>query len=51
MKLSFPSKTSGFAGRSCKTEIRQERRTRGKTVVVWVEQNEPEEGIQEPVGR
>ena len=46
MKLVFRSKTSDSAGRSCKKEIRQERRIQGRTVVVLAEQNEVEGGIQ-----
>ena len=51
MKLALRSKTFGFAGRSCKREIRQERRIRGKMVVLLAGQNEPEGGTQPPEGR
>ena len=46
MKLMLRSETSGFADRSCKREIHQERRIRGKMVVELLEQNELEGEIQ-----
>lgn len=51
MKLELRSETSGFAGKSCKREIRPERRIRGKMVVVLIGQNEPEGKIQQAGGR
>lgn len=46
MKLMLRLETSGFADRSCKREIHQERRTRGKMVVGLLGHNEPEAEIQ-----
>lgn len=45
-KLALRSEISGFADRSCKREIRPERRIRGKMVVLLLGQNELEGEIQ-----